>query len=73
MVIINLMVVLFLLLPKFTSQGDFLSSIGGDSDAGLLKLPTAMAVDDNGNLYVVDFGNNRIRKFAPTGNSRPDR
>jgi len=24
-----------------------------------------MTVDSKGNIYVVDFGNNRIQKFAP--------
>jgi len=24
-----------------------------------------MIVDSKGNIYVVDFGNNRIQKFAP--------
>ncbi|HHB76372.1 MAG TPA: hypothetical protein ENK84_07495 [Desulfobulbus sp.] len=32
---------------------------------GRLKLPTDCAVDDAGNVYVVDFGNNRIVKFSP--------
>ena len=27
--------------------------------------PTDITVDAKGNIYVVDFGNNRIQKFAP--------
>ena len=32
---------------------------------GRFDRPTDVAVDDKGNLYIVDFGNNRIQKFAP--------
>ncbi len=32
-----------------------------------------MAVDKDGNLYVVDFGNNRVQKFAPVTESSSTR
>ncbi|HEY6976232.1 MAG TPA: IPT/TIG domain-containing protein, partial [Chitinophagaceae bacterium] len=30
--------------------------------------PHGIAMDDQGNIYVSDFGNNRIRKISPDGN-----
>ncbi|HIA57640.1 MAG TPA: hypothetical protein EYN97_09580, partial [Candidatus Lambdaproteobacteria bacterium] len=35
------------------------------SAPGEFERPTDMTVDSQGNIYVVDFGNNRIQKFAP--------
>ncbi|WP_433397386.1 hypothetical protein [Streptomyces sp. CA-146814] len=49
-----------------TSAGD---SIGDDGPALRARLasPRGMAVDEHGNLYIADSGNNRIRKVAPDG------
>jgi Streptogramin lyase len=47
-------------------QKDFLSTTGlgpGSAISAGLNSPTGMAVDKNGNLYVVDTGNNRILRF----------
>ena len=33
-----------------------------------LILPEDVATDSSGNVYVVDFGNNRIQKFDSNGN-----
>jgi serine/threonine protein kinase, bacterial len=50
---------------------------GGPATKAMLKSPVAIAFDSNGNLYITDMGNNRIRKvdtkgimstFAGTGN-----
>ena len=51
---------------------------GGPATAARLHAPLALAVDSAGNLYIADWGNNRVRKvsqqgiittFAGTGNS----
>ncbi len=41
---------------------------GGPATAAQLNNPTNVAFDDSGNLYIVDFGNNRVREVeASTG------
>ncbi len=37
--------------------------------ANLLSSPRAVSVDNNGNIYVADMGNNRIQKWAPGANT----
>src|SRR2546430_8631380 len=34
---------------------------------GEMSSPLGVATDSAGNVYVTDFGNNRIQKFGPTG------
>jgi DNA-binding beta-propeller fold protein YncE len=50
-------------------QGNWLSYIGskGLGDGNLVG-PQNLAVDEDGYLYVVDYGNRRICKFDPEGN-----
>jgi uncharacterized protein (TIGR03437 family) len=40
---------------------------GGQADAAQLKTPYGIAVDADGNLYIADLGNFRIRKVTPGG------
>jgi sugar lactone lactonase YvrE len=40
---------------------------GNDDTLGLLNLPTGVAVDRTGNLFIADQGNNRIRIVSPAG------
>src|SRR5262249_23499873 len=40
---------------------------GGPADQARLNNPAALAFDGGGNLFVADFGNNKIRKIDTTG------
>jgi sugar lactone lactonase YvrE len=42
------------------------SGDGGAASAAALSQPTAIAIDANGNLYIADTNNNRIREIAGT-------
>jgi uncharacterized repeat protein (TIGR01451 family) len=43
------------------------SGDGGPATAAQLNSPTGLALDSNGNLFIADKFNQRIRKVAPTG------
>ncbi len=43
------------------------SGDGGQATDAKLNLPSAVAIDAAGNLYIADFSNNRIRKVAVSG------
>jgi DNA-binding beta-propeller fold protein YncE len=61
-------------IQKLSSTGRFLAKWGhngGDGTPGTgngeFTDPRGVAVDDAGNVYVADHGNNRLQKFSPTG------
>ena len=47
---------------SYGSGGD-----GGQATAASLANPTGVAIDGNGNLYIADSQNNRVRKVTPAG------
>jgi sugar lactone lactonase YvrE len=49
-----------------TSQAGF-SGDGGKASQAMLNDPTAVAVDSSGNVYIVDTGNNRVRRVDLSG------
>ena len=44
------------------------SGDGGDALAAELNMPSAVAVDSSGNIYIADTGNNRVRLVTTDGN-----
>jgi len=54
--------------PELLAKPTYDSSFGANgSGDGQLKLPGDVAIDAQGNLWVVDKGNNRVQKFDPSG------
>jgi uncharacterized protein (TIGR03437 family) len=54
-----------------TVAGNGTAGSGGDGGAAAsaqLNLPFGVAVDAAGNLYIAEFGNNRVRKVSTNGN-----
>jgi len=60
---------------KFTNTGTFLMSFGGNTapsdgnrpEPGKLDGPIGVAVDTNGDVYIVEYNNNRLQKFSSAG------
>jgi sugar lactone lactonase YvrE len=53
-----------------TVAGNGIAGYGGDggpADAAALNSPVSVSVDGEGNLYIADLGNQRIRKVDPSG------
>jgi DNA-binding beta-propeller fold protein YncE len=57
-------------IQKFSSSGVLRAAWGavGDGDGELLQ-PRGLAIDNDGNVYVSDWQNRRIQKFAPSPQS----
>jgi tripartite motif-containing protein 71 len=54
---------------KFDAQGNFLLSFGSrGAGEGQFQYPVGIAVDEQENIYVADYGNNWVQKFSPQGN-----
>ena len=53
-----------------TVAGTGVAGFGGDegpATAGSISAPLGVAVDDNGDIFIADTGNNRIRQVTPDG------
>jgi len=53
-----------------TFAGDGIAGLGGDGGPATmaqLAFPAGLAFDGNGNLYIADSGNERVRQVLPTG------
>lgn len=53
-----------------TVAGNGIAGFGGDkkaATAAMLNDPSSVTVDNDGNLYIADYGNNRIRKVNKKG------
>jgi hypothetical protein len=49
------------------APGVFFFGDGGQATAAVLDVPTGVALDANGNLFIADFGNYRVRRVSPNG------
>jgi DNA-binding beta-propeller fold protein YncE len=58
-------------IQKFDATGHYLASWGtsGQGD-GEFNRPSGVAVDREGNIYVADWGNERVQLLAPDGSVR---
>jgi sugar lactone lactonase YvrE len=54
-------------ITTFAGSVQGFSGDGGPATAAKLNLPTGIAVDTQGTLFIADTANNRIRKVAPSG------
>ena len=52
---------------KFSPTGELLLVFGGSCSSGTGFHAAGIALDTSGNIYLADTGNDRIRKFSPTG------
>ena len=66
---INLVCSLYPFPSAFSSNGTFITEWGGEegSGEGSMRSPSGITVDQEGNVYVADTGNNRIQVFSSNG------
>lgn len=56
------------LIYQYDKEGNLLTTFGGiGSKNGTFKVPISLAVDEAGNLYVLDNSANNVQVFKPTG------
>jgi sugar lactone lactonase YvrE len=56
------------LISTFAGTGDKgFAGDGGQAASALLNVPAGLAFDAAGNLYIADYGNNRVRAVVPGG------
>lgn len=53
-------------------ETDLLNAPRPGSEAGMFDDPRSLAMDSQGNVYVLDYGNRRVRKFDPLGRAVPE-
>lgn len=59
---------------KYSSTGVLLLTIGGygtgdnnlSGTAALFYFPTTLSIDNNGNIFVTDTGNAKVKKYSST-------
>ena len=55
-------------MQTYTKDGKFISQVGEFGDGkGQLNMPWGVTVDDEGDIYVADWRNDRVQKFAADG------
>ena len=53
---------------KFTKDGQYISGFGSKGSAeGQFEMPDGIDIDGNGDLYIADWGNNRVQKLTQGG------
>ncbi|MGI9148704.1 MAG: NHL repeat-containing protein [Chloroflexota bacterium] len=56
-------------MSRYSADGKVQKVLGGDGDGpGQLSSPRQVSLDRQGNVYVSDWGHDRIVKFSPDGN-----
>jgi len=54
-------------IQHYTLEGDFVRQWDGEASSEKLRKPSGLASDRSGNIYVADYGVNKIKKFSAQG------